>query len=153
MTDLGTPTIMILIGAGLTALGSFLPWLTATAPFVGTISTSGLDQGGDGVITLVLGIVLALTGFALLQRREPTRRLAWLTVAAGLGAAGVAAIDLLNVQVRAAMLKTDLELSQNMFADSVTISAGMGLYAIMLGGFLALAAGAMVLKRTSAVAG
>ena len=43
---------MIGLGGLLIVLGSFLPWLTATAPFVGTISRNGME-GGDGIITLI----------------------------------------------------------------------------------------------------
>src|SRR5205823_1570587 len=55
--------VVVLLGALGLAVGSFLPWLTATAPFVGTISRSGLDGGGDGILTLIAGIVVGLLGF------------------------------------------------------------------------------------------
>src|SRR5205823_5619316 len=38
---------VVLLGAVGLGVGSFLPWLTATVPFVGTISRSGLDGGGE----------------------------------------------------------------------------------------------------------
>jgi hypothetical protein len=41
------------LGGLLIVLGSFLPWLTATAPLIGTITVNGLQGGGDGIITLV----------------------------------------------------------------------------------------------------
>jgi zinc-ribbon domain len=47
----------------LVAAGSLLPWRTATLALVGTVNISGTD--GDGIITLVLGIVIALGGFAV----------------------------------------------------------------------------------------
>jgi hypothetical protein len=50
------------IGIGLSA---FLPWITVTAPFVGTINKSGLDGGGDGIFALGMGIVIALLGLKL----------------------------------------------------------------------------------------
>jgi hypothetical protein len=40
-------------GGALVAIGSLMPWLSITAPFVGTISKNGTD--GDGKITLVVG--------------------------------------------------------------------------------------------------
>src|SRR5687767_2421273 len=56
-------TPFIILAAGLLmVLGAFLPWVSATAAFIGTISRSGLDQGGDGVLTLILGGLTALLG-------------------------------------------------------------------------------------------
>ncbi|MEU8821877.1 hypothetical protein [Actinoplanes sp. NPDC048796] len=47
------------LAAGVAAvLGSLLPWAKISAPILGTISVSGND-GADGWITLVLGVVLA----------------------------------------------------------------------------------------------
>lgn len=43
-------------------VGSLLPWITVTAPLVGTVSRSGLDGGGDGTILVILGVVLAILG-------------------------------------------------------------------------------------------
>ncbi len=58
--------IIILVAGVLAVVGSFLPWITATAAFVGTISRNGIDGGGDWVITIVLGLVIALMGVAIL---------------------------------------------------------------------------------------
>jgi hypothetical protein len=52
---------MTVLGGLLIVLGSFLPWLSFTAPFVGTITKNGME-GGDGVITLVSGVVTILIG-------------------------------------------------------------------------------------------
>lgn len=60
--------IVTLVAGGLAIVGSFLPWITATAAFVGTISRSGIDGGGDGLLTIVLGIVVGLFGIARLAR-------------------------------------------------------------------------------------
>jgi hypothetical protein len=49
-------------GAAAVVVGAFLPWVTATAAFVGTITRNGTD--GDGRLTLALGAavgILALT--------------------------------------------------------------------------------------------
>lgn len=58
--------IVLTAGAGL-VLGSFLPWATVVAPLVGTISRSGMD-GGDGILTLLLGALAIVAGIRLLQR-------------------------------------------------------------------------------------
>jgi hypothetical protein len=53
VTTFGTPTSYAWTTAGggaLIALGSFLPWMSATTIF-GSFSKSGLDGGGDGIPT------------------------------------------------------------------------------------------------------
>jgi hypothetical protein len=52
---------MTVLGGLLIVLGSVLPWLSFTAPFVGTITKNGME-GGDGIITLILGVVTILIG-------------------------------------------------------------------------------------------
>ena len=46
-------------GGGLIALGSLMPWVTVSTAF-GSVSASGME--GDGVFTLVAGIVLGVLG-------------------------------------------------------------------------------------------
>lgn len=50
---------LLLVAFGSVLLGSFLPWVTVTAPFIGRISKNGIE--GDGVITAVVA------GLCLLQ--------------------------------------------------------------------------------------
>jgi hypothetical protein len=52
-----------IVGGILLAFGSLLPWRTATFPLGGTISIAGTE--GDGVLTLVLGIVVGATGLVI----------------------------------------------------------------------------------------
>jgi hypothetical protein len=59
----------ILLGAGaLLVVGALLPWATVIAPFVGTISAAGTD--GDGVITLVLGLLVGACGIVGLRSQR-----------------------------------------------------------------------------------
>jgi hypothetical protein len=53
--------ILAIVGGGLIVLGAFLPWVKATAAFVGTITRSGME-GGDGPIFLAAGFVIAGIG-------------------------------------------------------------------------------------------
>jgi len=94
--------VVILIGGVLAALGSFLPWVTATAAFVGTISRNGFDGGGDGVITIALGIVISLSALALITHSGSPRtaRIAALVSAAILGIVAVADINSVNERLR-----------------------------------------------------
>jgi hypothetical protein len=116
-----------LLGGLLVVAGSFMPWLTASAPFAGTISRSGVDGGGDGVITLIIG-VLAVTigGVRLLSQRVP-RVVQHLPVTFGLLAIWTGFYDLDAVQEMAA------ELSAN---ENTSAMTGPGLYTIITGGFL-----------------
>lgn len=52
-----------ILGGILLAFGSLLPWRTATFPLGGTISIAGTE--GDGVTTLVLGLVVGTTGLVI----------------------------------------------------------------------------------------
>lgn len=103
-------------------IGTFLPWLKATAPFVGTFTVSGID--GDGMI--IFGLALFGVGtatFALYH--EAGRRLPWraipLMVLAAL-ALLVAIFGLLNAASGAGSIRE--------FGGSV--SPGFGLILIFL---------------------
>ena len=108
----------ILLGAGaLLVVGALLPWATVIAPFVGTISAAGTD--GDGVITLVLGLVVGACGFVgLRSQRGKAAKIAGaigLVVAAVIGCYDVALIS----NAAGDVPELDLELH---------VSVGMGLW-------------------------
>lgn len=78
--------VLVLGGAALVAIGSFMPWLTATVPFVGSISKSGMD--GDGKFSLILGLGIAAAGWSLVGKgkaRKTTVLLSGLAAALGVG--------------------------------------------------------------------
>ena len=129
---------LIVAGALALLLGSTMTWMTVRGPGVNdSSSTSGMDIG-DGRITVVLAIALAVLGAGLLTGR--LNRLGGTKVAAMgalvAGAAGVAAtaIDIADVADRAARLGVP--------AGAVT-SVGSGLWLCFLGGLLAVAGGLM----------
>ncbi len=119
---------VILIGGALAALGSFLPWITATAAFVGTINRNGLDGGGDGLITIALGIVIILLGVALLARsgNPRTARIGAAICGLALGWVAVADINSINERIRS--------LNSTLAAASV----GMGIIVIAFAAVLVL---------------
>jgi hypothetical protein len=85
----------ILLGAcALLVVGALLPWATAIAPFVGTISAAWTD--GDGVIALVLGLLVGACGIVgLRSQRGKAAKIAGaigLVVAAVIGCYDVATI-------------------------------------------------------------
>jgi hypothetical protein len=122
---------IIIAGGALAILGSFLPWVTATAAFVGTIGRNGIDGGGDGMFTIIAGIIAALCGIALLARsgRAIVARVGALICAAGLGYIFI--IDLGNVNERISSIDTDF----------ATASVGAGLYVVGLAAVLLVAGG------------
>lgn len=63
--DVSLSAVVVLVGGGMYSIGSALPWISVTAPFVGTVTKSGLE-GGDGIATLILGLLMALLGIARL---------------------------------------------------------------------------------------
>jgi hypothetical protein len=105
-------------GIGL-IVGSFLPWVTATAVLIGTVSVSGMS--GDGIFTLATGGVVALVGALALTRGVRTSGLVAVFVALAI-AGVVAGIDFYNVSEGVAEANT----SSFGFA-----SVGIGLWLIM----------------------
>jgi len=109
-------------GAALVVLGSFLPWAKLTAPFIGTITKNGTE--GDGVITLVLGLVVA--GLAALLLRTPPM----VAVKGGLiGMAAIIAAIVVYDAIDAAQKFAEIEAK----SDMITTSLGVGLYVVGLG--------------------
>jgi hypothetical protein len=103
--------VLVLAGAVALAVGSFLPWVKASAgPF--TATTNGTD--GDGVLTLILaGLVVLL--FALVK---PRRVAAILTTVLGVVAAGIAFYDTGNISSKAHALASS--------SSGVSASVGVG---------------------------
>lgn len=58
------PLRLGLLAAGvLLLIGAPLPWLNATLPFHGDVSTNGFDLPGDGAITFSIGLALLAVGW------------------------------------------------------------------------------------------
>jgi hypothetical protein len=91
----GSPYVNIaaLVGAGFIAIGSFLQWASVTVAGAVTITKNGLD--GDGVITLPVGIAIAVCAFFELAGR---RNLAWVTLVVSLLCGTISVYDALDVK-------------------------------------------------------
>lgn len=128
-----TPNVWAAVGAigGLIVVaGAFLPWITITAAFVGTITRNGIDGGGDGLIAVGLGAVIALIGLS--GATQNAGRVKPGLIVFGLIAIGLAVLEGNNVQNKIATLDESLR----------TLAAiGLGLYTIGIGGALAALAG------------
>ncbi len=115
-------------GGALMFVGSFLPWVSVTTIF-GTLSRSGVDGNGDGIISAGLGIAAAAIGVALFKRVSRPLSLALISVAI-LGA-GLVYLDVTNIQRSLGDLGTDAALA----------SVGIGLWVVGAGAALSLVMG------------
>lgn len=114
-----TTQALAVTGGAAIAVGSLLPWATASHMF-GQTSFAGTD--GDGVFTLIIGAAVALIAWLRLDHST------WRAVAfIGCLLAGVI---VLGVMVGVADVGN----------DSVLTSAGAGLYVVLIGAVLAAAA-------------
>lgn len=123
--------IVAFAAAASMVVGAFLPWVKISAPLVGEISKSGMD-GGDGIILLGTGTIVAALALKILNGAE-TRRTTY-----AIGLLGVAALALMiwegnNISQRFNDVKNQ--------SDLVATSYGSGLFLGGLGGVLAVCAG------------
>jgi hypothetical protein len=121
--SLNMAAVVITVGGALVAVGSFLPWATASAGFL-SVSRSGID-GGDGIFTLLLGGLIAVIGLA--WPRHPFGRARWPMLLLGVLAIGLAVFEEWTIQG---------SMSQNTSAFVVG-NIGVGIYAIAVGGLMA----------------
>jgi hypothetical protein len=128
---------MTLLGGVLIVLGSFLPWLTATVPLIGTISRNGME-GGDGIITLILGVVTILIGVTQLTATNLPTLLQRSPIVTGAITAIVAVINYLNVQQRIEGVRQESEL--------IAASVGAGIWTLVVGAVLAIVGGVLIRK-------
>jgi len=134
-----SPAAATTIGAGaLLALGSLLPWATATTPF-GSISKDGTS--GDGVITLILAAVAILSGVLSLHGEKA--KSGW----AGLGAVAFALAGAGSI--------ADMSSLPIPSTNLVIVSVGIGLWLCVIGsivGFIAACSATYSSSRGSRVA-
>ena len=127
---------MILAGAAALVLGSMMPWMHVRGPRVSdSASASGMNIG-DGRITVLLAVLLAVLAAGILtgrmQRVGGTKVAAMGVLVAGAAAVAVTAVDIADVADRATRLGVP--------AGAVT-SVGSGLWLCFLGGLLAVGGG------------
>lgn len=125
----------LLVGAALLALiGAVLPWAEVRAVFFGQLDVAGTE--GDGVITLLLGLVLGALGVLAPLAGNPR----WLGVVALVTSVvifAVGAYDLADVTRAASELRTEL--------FGIDARPGPGLYLTVVAGVVGLAGGVGVL--------
>jgi len=128
-----TWAMTLLIAAGAIIIGSFMAW--ATISVLGeSVSNSGMD--GDGAITLIIGVALALVAFWGL-RTGVRRGIAIFALVAALLVVVVAVVDINDVQ--------DFmpEISRSLVEPSV----GPGLWLVLVAGIVASVASFGLIRR------
>ena len=135
-------------------LGSFLPWGSITAPFIGTYSISGVD-GADGWITAVVGALLAAYGMVVRARRLPVA-VDVLVLLGGLAVAAVAGWKILELQRRVTDMRAEMPADREdvlglgaAMAEAVQVRVGAGLWLLAAAGLAAaVAVGVGLYKRS-----
>ncbi|HEV3400324.1 MAG TPA: hypothetical protein VG078_00755 [Acidimicrobiales bacterium] len=113
-------------GAGIVALGAFLPWAKLTAPFVGTVSTSGME-GGDGVFFLVMAAgvgLIAANAYRSAPERPARYRIAMAALVVGL---------LLLTVVEVLDLRSRFSEASEQGAGLIRTSYGTGIWLVAIG--------------------
>lgn len=132
--------ILIMGGAAALVIGSFLPWIKASAVFVGTITKSGVE-GGDGWFLIGLAVGLVVLGWPLVIRHPVAKGAALGLVVVAAAALALTIYELVDVSARIEDLKNDDA------GAAVVASVGIGLFLCLAG---AVAAGAGGLMEWSA---
>ena len=129
---------MVLAGAVALLAGSSMPWMQVHGPRVGDSATETGVNLGDGRITIVLAILLAVLGVGILTGRlvkvGGTKVGAMGALVAGAAAVAVTAVDIADVAERAQRLGVP---------PGAVTDVGMGLWLCFVGGLLAVAGGLM----------
>lgn len=127
-SGLNTSALALVLGALLIGGGSFLPWVTVNS--IISIGRSGIDGGGDGVFTLVIGAVLLLLAIARINSVGLGLLARSVALVGGLAAIAIGVYDGANLANRLT------ELSSNFVSGSV----GAGIFVVVIGGGVALVA-------------
>ncbi len=113
---------IVLGGAVLAALGSFLPWAEASG-FGQTETASGFD--GDGVITIVMAVIVGVLAFPL-ATGTMTRGRTYAALAVSVLIAVICVIDIVDVSRVA-----------DDFGGAIEVSVSYGLWMTLVGGLVA----------------
>lgn len=117
----------VAIAAGAAAVvGAFMPWVSVSS-FFGGMSRSGVDDGGDGLLTAGVGIVGAFAAWRL-------GKWLWAIALGGLVIAAVGVYDYADVNDRVSEVNADADLP-------AIASVGAGLYLTIAAGVVMAAAG------------
>ncbi|MBI1885048.1 MAG: hypothetical protein HYS09_01830 [Chloroflexi bacterium] len=153
MRDKRVYSSLITVAVLAVLVGSALPWARLGGPF-GEFTKRGLEDAGDGIITLVLGLIAvwAVAYYFFVPGTGLVR--GSILAVLGAGIISVAALNLADIESRAAGALQDLESLAAAEEIPVSLVAGEGIYLTLIGGiaiFLAgLAAAALPLLPATA---
>lgn len=123
------------VAGALIVVGSFMPWITASSGF-GSLSRNGIDGGGDGIITLIVGVIALLVGLSMLAGITVAKEAPFI-----LGGIGIL---MTFIDYRSAADRVSEVDSQY-----VAASVGTGIWVLGVGSLLCLGAG-FILSQTEA---
>ena len=119
-------TLVVLIGAAIALLGSFMTWVTVSGGGI-SVSAGGMSEGGDGVITLIVAIGTAAAAIFLKDKAR--------MIAVAIGGGIIAVVGIINI----------LDINSTGSELGLSTSVGIGLWMVLVGGIVA-AAGAFLKK-------
>lgn len=125
---------LVIAGGVLMAGGTVLPWLTLTAALVGSVGRSGLEMGGDALIVLGAGVLVALMGLVPAKDRNLPGLVA---ILAAVGAGFILYMDYGELAERA----------KGTAGTSAIISIGPGFYVSAVGVVVAIIGVIAVLRE------
>ena len=133
--------VIVIVGAALAAIGSFLPWLdfagsTANGFDGGYLTGSSMGDGNDGILILLLG--LAAAALAAHYFMKPNSLLSLGSLILGAAAAGIAAYDFIRLYK---------DINDGCGGCSPMDYFGYGLYVSIVGGAIAAGAAFMGFRR------
>src|SRR4051812_45902862 len=117
--------------AVLAVVAAFLPWITASTIF-GNVSRSGVDGGGDGIVTAILGAAVAIVAIST-RRHDGDRGAGIAIVICSLIVVAISVYDLFSVNDRI----NDID---RRYVDA---SVGVGLYLTVVAGIAGVVAGVL----------
>ena len=117
-------TLVVLIGAAIALLGSFMTWVTVSGGGI-SVSAGGMSEGGDGVITLIIAIGTAAAAIFLKDKAR--------MIGVAIGGGIIALVGIVNV----------LDINSTGSELGLSTSIGIGLWMVLVGGIVA-AAGAFL---------
>jgi hypothetical protein len=139
VTSSGIPLgAWVLLGAAIAAvIGALLPWARIDVSF-GTEDVSANVNGteGDGVITLVLGILLGAVAVLALATRGVAR---WAAVVGTVAAVVMTAIAIIDI--------VDVNRTAGDISPLVDVSVGAGLWVTLIAGLAGIIGGVLLLAK------
>lgn len=130
----GTPTrfdpkergaaLTIVAGAALAVVGSLLPWINVTTAF-GGLTRSGAE-GGDGIITLIVAVLVGLTAASTLGNYQITGILSYSPIVGAVVIGGLTAINHVDINERVSGFQAEV-------GGLGTANVGAGIWLLYIG--------------------